>query len=208
MGIALEIIIVLLLILLNGLFAMSEMALVSVRRARLAVLERKGVPGAAKARELAQEPQRFLPTVQVGVTLISMLTGVFGGARITADVHAWLATVPAFASAAETLSLVLVVVVTTYLTMVLGELVPKHIALRRPEYLAAKVAPTIALLARIGGPAVWLLEVSSAAILRLLGMHRAPSPTVTEEELKALLAEGAQAGVLETEERIMIERVL
>ncbi len=103
MGIGLEIIIVLLLIGVNGVFAMSELALASVRRARLAVLERKGVPGAAKARELAGDPQRFLPTVQIGITLVSMLTGVFGGARIAGDVEAWLARVPVLAPVAETL---------------------------------------------------------------------------------------------------------
>ena len=208
MGLGLEVVIVLLLILLNGLFAMSELALVSVRRARLAVLERKGLPGAAKARELAQEPQRFLPTVQVGVTLISMLTGVFGGARISADLQAWLVTFPALAPVAETLSLVLVVVVTTYLTMVLGELVPKHIALRRPEYLAARLAPSLAWLTRITSPIVWLLDRSSAAVLHLFGLQSVARPTITEEELKALLIEGTQAGVLETEERDMIERLL
>src|SRR6201997_2110787 len=133
---AIEFVIVVLLILVNGLFALSELALVSVRRARLAVLEHKGVAGAAKARELAGDPQRFLPTVQIGITLVSMLTGVFGGARIAGDVAAWLAGVPALASAAETLSLALVVVVTTYLTLVFGELVPKHLALRQPEQVA------------------------------------------------------------------------
>jgi putative hemolysin len=208
MGLGLEVLIVFLLILVNGVFAMSELALVSARRARLAVLERKRLPGATKARELAEDPQRFLPTVQVGITLVSMLTGVVGGARIAADVQDWLAEIPVLAPAAGTLALGLVVIVTTYLTMVLGELVPKHIALRRPEYLAARVAPAIAWMARFGGPVVWLLEISSAAVLRLMGLHRAPRQTVTEEELKALLAEGAQAGILETEERIMIERVL
>src|SRR6516225_8144027 len=104
MGIGLEIVIVLLLIVLNGVFAMSELALASVRRARLAVLERKGVKGAAKARELASDPQRFLPTAQIGITLVGMLTGVFGGARITGDLKVWLAGVPALASVAETLS--------------------------------------------------------------------------------------------------------
>ncbi|MGO9934126.1 MAG: hemolysin family protein, partial [Steroidobacteraceae bacterium] len=208
MGIGLEIIIVLLLILLNGVFAMSELALASVRRARLAVLERKGVPGATKARELAGDPQRFLPTVQIGITLVSMLTGVFGGARIAGDVATWLAGVPALASAAETLSLALVVVVTTYLTLVFGELVPKHLALRQPEQVAAHVAPAIAWMGRVSGPVVWLLDRSSGAVLRLFGLHRTPRQTVTEEELKALLIEGAQAGVLETEERDMIERLL
>jgi putative hemolysin len=208
MGLGLEIVIVLLLILVNGLFSLSELALVSARRARLAVLERKGVRGAAKARELSQDPQHFLPTVQVGITLVAMLTGVFGGARIAGDIKAWLVGFPFLASAAEGLSLALVVVITTYLTMVLGELVPKHLALRRPEILSARVAPMIAWFARVCGPVVWLLNMSSAGVLRLFGLHRMPPTTVTEEELKALLAEGAQAGVLEMEERDMIERVL
>ena len=208
MGLGLEIIIVLVLIVVNGVFAMSELALASVRRARLAVLERKGVSGAGRARELSGDPQRFLPTVQIGITLVSMLTGVFGGARIASDLQAWFARVPALASVAETLSLAVVVVVTTYLTLVLGELVPKHLALRRPELTAARVAPAIAWMARVSGPVVWLLDRSSSLVLRLFGLHRTPRMTVTEEELKALLVEGTQAGVLETEERDMIERLL
>ncbi len=208
MGLGLEILIVLLLIALNGLFALSELALVSARRARLAVLERKGVKGATRARALAGDPQRFLPTVQVGITLVAMLTGVFGGARIAGDVQAWLAKLGMSVPVAETLSLALVVVVTTYLTMVLGELVPKHLALRRPEQMAARVAGPIAAMARIGAPVVWLLDGSSGLVLHLFGLHRASRQTVTEEELKALLAEGTQAGVLEAEERDMIERVL
>jgi putative hemolysin len=208
MSLFLEILVVLFLIVLNGLFSMSELALVSARRARLAVLERKGVAGAPLARRLAEDPQRFLPTVQVGITLVAVLTGVFGGARIAVHVQEWLAGFPLLAPAAETLALALVVVVTTYLTMVLGELVPKHLALRRPEHISARVAPSIAWMARASGPVVWLLDVSSASVLRLFGLHRAAKQTVTEEELKALLAEGAQAGVLEIEERDMIERVL
>ncbi len=208
MSIGLEIVIVLLLILVNGVFALSELALASVRRARLAVMERKGVKGAKTARELAGDPQRFLPTVQVGITLVSMLTGVFGGARIASDIDKWFATIPALASMADTLSLALVVVLTTYLTLVLGELVPKHLALRRAEHVAAAVAPWIAGMAKVSGPIVWVLDRSSDVVLRLLGLHRAPRQTVTEEELKALLSEGAQAGVLEIEERDMIERLL
>jgi putative hemolysin len=208
MGLGLEILVVLLLIALNGLFSMSELALVSARRARLAVLERKGVAGAALARRLAEDPQLFLPTVQVGITLVAVLTGVFGGARIAVHVQDWLASIPVLEPVAEMLSLGLVVVVTTYLTMVLGELVPKHLALRRPEHISARVAPAIAWVARASAPVVWLLDRSSAAVLRLFGLHRAARQTVTEEELKALLAEGTQAGVLETEERDMIERLL
>jgi putative hemolysin len=208
MGLGLEIVVVLLLIALNGLFAMSELALVSARRARLAVLERNGVAGAALARRLAEDPQLFLPTVQVGITLVAVLTGVFGGARIAVHVQAMLARVAVLAPAAEMLSLALVVVVTTYLTMVLGELVPKHLALRRPEHISARVAPAIAWMARASSPVVWLLDRSTAAVLRLFGLHGVARQTVTEEELKALLAEGTQAGVLETEERDMIERLL
>ncbi|HXT78998.1 MAG TPA: hemolysin family protein [Acetobacteraceae bacterium] len=208
MSLGFEAVFILLLIVLNGLFALSELALVSARRARMAVLERKGVPGAAAARALAADPQRFLPTVQVGITLVSVLTGVFGGARIASHLQAWLQTVPRLAPFADTIALVLVVVVTTYLTLVFGELVPKHLALRRPEQMAALVARPIGWLARITAPAVWVLGQSSGAILRLFGLHRAPPQTVTEEELKALLAEGAQVGVLEIEERDMIERVL
>jgi putative hemolysin len=208
MEIAVEIIIILLLIVLNGLFSMSELALVSVRRARLAVLERKGVAGAATARALSEDPQRFLPTVQVGITLVGILAGVFGGARIAAHLTAWFVGIPYVGRFADDIALALVVIIITYLTLVIGELVPKQIALRGPEQIAALVARPLATLSRVSGPIVWVLGQSSALVLRLLGAGRAARPTVTEEELRALLAEGAQAGVLETEERDMIERVL
>jgi putative hemolysin len=209
MTIAFEIAVILLLIVVNGLFSLSELALVSVRRARLAVLERKGVPGAAAARLLSEDPQRFLPTVQVGITLVSVFTGVFGGARIASHLQEWLVQrFPALAPFAESIALTAVVIVSTYLTLVLGELVPKQLALRAPELMAARVARPIALLSRIVGPAVWLLGKSSSGILLLFGLHRASRQSVTEEELKALLIEGAQTGVLEIEERDMIERVL
>jgi putative hemolysin len=172
------------------------------------VLEREGVAGARTARTLAEEPQRFLPTVQIGVTLVSVLVGVFGGARIAEHLESWLEALSLTRGVAATLALAIVVVVTTYLTLVLGELVPKQLALRRPELMAARVAVPIAWVSRIAGPVVWLLGQSSAVVLRFLGFGRATSQTVTEEELRALLAEGAQAGVLETEERDMIERVL
>src|SRR5271166_2688140 len=208
MTIGLEIAIVLLLIVLNGLLSLSELALVSVRRARLAVLERKGVRGAAAARVLSDDPQRFLPTVQVGITLIGVLTGVFGGARIAIHLQLWLEQFPGIAPFADTLALGVVVILTTYLTLVLGELVPKQLALRAPELMAARVARPVALLARIVAPAVWLLGKSSGLVLRMFGRSRASHQSVTEEELKALLVEGAQTGVLEMEERNMIERVL
>ena len=208
MGLTFELGIIILLILLNGVFAMSELALVSVRRARLVVMERKGVPGAATARLLSEDPQRFLPTVQVGITLVSVLAGVFGGARVAARVQTWLAEVPALEPFSESLSLAVVVVITTFLTLVLGELVPKQLALRRPEGVAAAVAPALNGMSRVGAPIVWLLGKSSGLILRLFGAHADERQGVTEEELSALLAEGAQDGALETEERDMIERLL
>ena len=209
MGIGLEFIIILLLILVNGLFAMSELALVSARRARLSAMERKGIAGAREARQLADDPQRVLPTVQVGITLVGVFTGVFGGARIALHLQQLLVdTWPSLAAVAETIALALVVVVTTYLTLVLGELVPKQLALRQPEQMAVWVARPIGWTAWLTSPVVWLLGRSSEFILRLFGLHRAARQTVTEEELKALLVEGAQTGVLEIEERDMIERVL
>jgi magnesium and cobalt exporter, CNNM family len=208
MAIGFEAVIILLLIVLNGLFALSELALISARRARLAVLERKGIAGAAAARALSDEPQRFLPTVQIGITLVSVLTGVFGGARIAAHLQSWLQRFPGLAGYADTIALAVVVVVTTFLTLVLGELVPKQLALRQPEIMASAVARPIIWLSRVAAPVVWLLGKSSWAVLRLFGLHRARRQSVTEEELKALLIEGAQTGVLEIEERDMIERVL
>jgi putative hemolysin len=208
MNIGFEILIILLLIVVNGLFSMSELALVSARRARLAVMEKKAVSGAHAARALADDPHRFLPTIQVGITLVSVLTGVFGGANVARQLKAWLEAMPRIAPFADSLSLGLVVIVTTYLTLVLGELVPKQLALRQPEAISAKVARPLAVFIRIAGPVAWLLNESSGIVLRLFGLHRTPARTVTEEELKALLVEGAQAGVLELEERDMIERVL
>jgi putative hemolysin len=208
MDIAIDLVVVLLLIGLNGLLALSEFALASANRTRLVVLERKHFVGAALARTLAEEPQRFLPTVQVGITLIGILTGVFGGARIAERIEPLLAQVPLLRPVAASLSLVLVVLLMTYFTMVLGELVPKQLALRTPELLAARVARPMDWLLRAFAPVVTVLAASSGLVLRLFGAHRAAPQTVTEEELKAILAEGEETGVLESEERDMIERVL
>ena len=205
---ALLIALIFLLALVNGAFAMGEMALVSARRARLAVLESKRVHGAATARSLAEDPQRFLPTVQVGVTLVGILSGTFGGARIAGALAPGIARIPFVGSAATGVALTLVVFGITFVTLVLGELVPKQLALRSPEVIAARLAPSVALLARISAPVVWLLGRSSDLVLRLIGHGEHTREDVTEDELRALLAEGTQAGVLETGERDMIERVL
>ncbi len=202
-----EILLILFLIVLNGLFAMGELAIVSARRARLAALEQKGDTGAALAAELARDPQRFLPTVQIGITLIGILAGAFGGARLSATLGTWLDTVGA-APYGENIAFGVVVVIITYLSVVIGELVPKQLALRAPERIAARLSRPLAFLARLSLPVVWLLSHSSSAVMRLLGAHRAQDSGVTEEEVKALVEEGTQAGVLEVEERDMISRVL
>ncbi|NPD65854.1 HlyC/CorC family transporter [Lichenicola cladoniae] len=204
----LSMVVILLLVLLNGVFAMGELALISARRARLAVLVRRGVPGAERAKLLADDPQSFLPTVQVGITLVSILEGTFGGASIAADLAPKLARIPALAPFAHELALTLCVIVITSLMLVLGELVPKQLALRHPELIAARLSLPLLLLSRAAGPVVWLLGRSSSLVLRLIGVTAMGRQTVTEEELKALIAEGAQAGVLEIEERNMIERLL
>jgi putative hemolysin len=208
MDLVLDLLVVLLLIGLNGLLSLSELALVSANRTRLTVLERKGFAGAARARALAEEPQRFLPTVQVGITLIGILTGVFGGARLADQFEPLVERVPLLQPVAPTLALALVVLVMTYFTMVLGELVPKQLALRSPELLAARTSRPLIWLLHLFAPVVTVLAWSSGMVLRLFGAHRAAPQTVTEEELKAILAEGEETGVLESEERDMIERVL
>lgn len=208
MSIAFEILVILLLIVLNGLFAMSEMAMVSVRRARLAVLDQQKVRGAATALYLSEDPQHFLPTVQVGITLVSVLAGSVGGSRLAARLATVLDGVPSLRPFAAELSLALVVVLITFLTLVLGELVPKQLALRRPERIAALVARPLVVTSRVTGPFVWLLSRSSDLVLKVFGPAGTGNHAVTEEELKHVLAEGAQAGVLVSEERDMIERVL
>jgi putative hemolysin len=160
------------------------------------------------AHRLSDDPQLFLPTVQVGITVVAVLSGVFGGAHVAALLTPLLERVPWVEPFASSLSLTVVVVGITYFTLVLGELVPKQLALRAPERTAALVARPLAWLARLAQPVVWVLGKSSGAVLRLFGAHRGGRRTVTEEELKALLAEGEQTGVLETGERDMIERVL
>ena len=174
MDIAIDIAVILLLIVLNGVFALSELALVSANRSRLAVLEEKSVKGAAEARALAEDPQRFLPTVQVGITLVGILAGVFGGARIAGRLSPVLEQVPFLRPFAGSLSLGIVVLAITYLTMVIGELVPKQLALREPELVASVVARPLAALSRVTMPVVWLLNGSSALVLMLLGAAVTP----------------------------------
>jgi putative hemolysin len=208
MAIGFELVFILLLVALNGAFAMSELAIVSARRGRLLAMQRTGNPGAAAAMALAEDPQRFLPTVQVGITLVGILAGVFGGARLAGPLADLLARVPGFAPLATEAAFVLVVVAITYANLILGELVPKQVALRDPERIAVIVSRPLAWLARVTSPAIWVMSKSSSFALRLFGAAKPSDQAVTEEEVKAVVAEGVEAGALESEERHMIERVL
>ena len=203
-----QLLILLLLVLLNGAFSLAELALVSCRRAMLTLMERQGVNGATKARILADNPQSFLPTTQFGITLVGILTGFFGGDQLGHRLIGPLRSIPELRAYAGPLGITLTVIVITYLTLVLGELVPKQLALRNPERLAVLVAGPISMLAKIAAPAIWLLNKTTLLVLSLSGASAEDRRGVSEEELKAMLVEGAETGVLETEERDIIERVL
>ncbi len=208
MPLILQLAILALLILLNGAFALAELALVSSRRAMLTLLERQGLRGATRARLLADDPQSFLPTIQFGITLVGILTGALGGTQLGERMQGPLSHIPYIAPYAAPLSVAFTVLVITYLTLVFGELVPKQLALRHPERLALLVSGPVAVLARAVSPVIWLLSKTTHIVLRLFGPTSDDRRGVSEEELKALLVEGAETGVLETEERDIIERVL
>jgi putative hemolysin len=197
-----------LLLLLNGFFSMSEMAVISSRRSRLRPLAEKGDRKASAALRLSESPDRFLSTVQIGITLIGILTGTFGGATIAAELEGVFARRPWSAPYSELLAIGLTVVPITYLTLVLGELVPKRLAISSPETLARVSAPLMSLLMRVSWPAVRFLTLSTGAVMRLFGLKPAGGPTVSEAEIRSVLGEGAKAGVLEHAEHDMIERIL
>jgi len=197
-----------LLTLLNGLFAMSELALVSSRRARLQVLAEGGSAGARRALRLSEQPGRFLSTVQIGITLVGVVAGAYGGATLGERLAAWIDTIPALAGYGELLGVGSVIVLITYLSIVLGELIPKRIALRNPEGIAAAVAGPMHLLSQAVAPFVWLLGASTDGLLRLLKLHGEQEATVTEEEVRSMISEGTENGVFAPEEKDMIDGVL
>ena len=203
-----ELLVVLFLILLNAFFALSEMSVVTSRKARLKQRAEDSA-GARKALELAEHPERFLSTVQVGITTIGILTGMFGGDAIGATIGVWLAqNVPSVGKYAGTIGTVLAVGLITYLSIVLGELLPKRLALLAPERLAGIVALPMHGLSRIASPAVWLLSATVSALLKLLRVNRTDSSQVTEEEIHMLVSEGHEQGVIDLDERNMLNRVM
>lgn len=208
-----DIIILLVLILLNGFFSLSEMAIVSSRRQRLQALasarKRTNAPTAGfdTALALHAEPGRFLSSVQIGITLVGVFAGAFGGATLSAPVAEALKQVPWAADYAEPIALTLVVVIITYLTLILGELVPKRIALTNPEAIAATIARPMSGLARVMRPAVTLLSWSTEAVVRIYGITGQQVPSVTEDEIKHLVEEGAASGAIDGVERDIVNRV-
>lgn len=204
----LEILIVAVLTLVNGLLSMSELAVVSSRSARLKVLAAEGRVGANIALRLQDNPGRFLSSVQIGITLVGVLSGAFSGATLGDRLGNTLVGLGIDAGVAMPLGVGIVVVIITYLSLIIGELVPKQIALRDPERVATMVAPAMAFIASVASPLVWLLDLSGRAVLALLHQSGETGERVTDEEVKTLIAEAESAGVLESEERHMITGVM
>jgi putative hemolysin len=203
-----EVAIIVALILLNGFLAMSELAVVSSRLSRLKTLQEQGAYGSRRAVVLASDPGRFLSSVQIGITLVGVASGAFSGATLGLRLSAWFETQGVSTDIADALGVGIVVAIITYASLIVGELVPKQIALRNPEAVALKVAPIMTFIAKAASPLVWLLDASGDLLLKLLRRHREPDETMTAEEVRTVIAEAETAGVLEADERRMISGVM
>jgi putative hemolysin len=202
-----EILTILLLILANGLFVMSELAIVSSRKVRLQQLAERGDAKARAALELASSPNQFLGTVQIGITLLTILSGAYGEETIAKRLTPILSSIPLQEDYKRQLAKGLAILIITYLTLIIGELVPKRLALSRPEPIASVLAIPMQMLARIGSPIVYLLTVSTETVLRILGIKPSTEPQVTEEEIRVLIEQGTEEGTFEEAEQDMVERV-
>jgi putative hemolysin len=205
--IAFEIAAILVLLVLNGIFAMSEIAVVTARPTRLARRAEEGDQRAAAAAALKEEPTEFLSAVQIGITLVGILAGAFGGARLAGHLAEPLSRIGWLAPYANTVAFVLIVGAITYLTLVIGELVPKRVALSNPEGIASRIARPMQRLARLAKPLVILLSASTNGITRLMGVKPSEEPDVTEQDIRALIAQGARSGVVHETEEDILERV-
>ncbi|NRS89636.1 putative hemolysin [Flavobacterium sp. 7E] len=202
-----EILIILFLILLNGLFSMSEIALISARKNRLESAAKKGNKSAQIALELANAPNKFLSAVQIGITLIGILTGIYSGDKITTDVQAFVSSFAVLKSYAPTIAVGVVVVILTFFSLVLGELLPKRIGLNHPEAIAKKVAMPMKVVSIITAPFIWLLTNSTEFLLNVLQIRPSADGKVTEEEIKAIIKEGTEGGEVQEIEQDIVERV-
>ncbi|MXP10951.1 hemolysin family protein [Pseudoblastomonas halimionae] len=196
------------LVVLNGLFAASELAIVSARRARLKVAIDEGRAGAKQALQLAESPGKFLSTVQIGISLVAIIAGAYSGSSLGGPVGERLAALGVPLEYADNAGFALVILLVTYASLVVGELVPKQLALRAPEKLAMLAAPPMSFLARLAAPLVWLLERSSGLLLRLFGAKRSDENQLTDEELHMIFAEATRSGVLEEEERAIMTGIM
>jgi putative hemolysin len=203
-----DVLLLLLLILLNGVFAMSEIAVVSSRKARLQRLAEDGSPGAHSALALHNDPSRFLSTIQVGITSVGILSGAIGETALADPLAAWLAGFPAFEPYARAIALTIVVVGLTYFSVVVGELVPKRLGLLAPEGVASLVARPMNTLSASARPLVWLLSSSANALVRLLGVRTPNEPPVTDDEINVLMEQGAEAGIFHESEQALVSNVL
>lgn len=203
-----ELLIVLLLIIINGLFAMAEIAIISARKSRLQQMANDDNANARAALELSNTPNKFLSTVQIGITLVGIFAGAFGGATIASSLSEQLQQVPILGTYSNIISLSIVVVVITYLSLIIGELVPKRLALSNPEKIASLVARPMNSISKISSPLVWLLSVSTEGVIKLLRIKQSDEPTISEEEVRMLVREGARVGVFDIAEKDIVERTL
>lgn len=203
-----EIVIIVVLTVVNGLLSMSEIAVVSSRKTRLEHMQNDGVRGAKQALELVNGPNRFLSTVQIGITLVGVLQGAFAGASLSQPVANTLAEIEVLEPVSEPVGLLIVVSLTTYLSLVVGELVPKRLGMQNPERVAALVAPTMRRLSLISAPLVHLLSISTDGLLRLLGAREADEAPVTDEEIYSLMEQGIKAGIFEANESALVASVM
>src|SRR5687768_10857823 len=201
-----EILLILGLILVNGLFSMAEIALVSARKARLEAQANKGDKNAKEALELANHPDTFLSTVQIGITLIGILTGILSGEKLKSDFVAFLNMFEAVRDYISGLATAIIVIIITYFSMVLGELVPKRVGLAKPEAISKLLARPMSVLSLVTHPFIWLLSKSTFVIVKLLNIKTSDNQ-VTEEEIKAIISEGTKQGTIEEAEQEIIERV-
>jgi len=202
-----ELLIILILILINGIFSMSEIALVSARKNRLNFAAQKGSRGAKTALELQSAPSKLLSTVQIGITLIGLLTGIYSGEKITSDMEAHILQIPFLAQYAGTLSIAVVLIIITFFSLVLGELVPKRIGLTYPEAIATSMALPMKIIATITAPFIWLLTVTTDLILKIFRIKKSGASKVTEEEIKAIVKEGMEDGEIQEIEQDIVNRV-
>ena len=207
MNIGLQILIIIAVILINAVFVLSEMSVASSRKARLQQRVNEGNRGANTALRLLENPNLFLATVQIGITFMSVLVGAVGGAILSKPLSAYFIGIPALAPYAESLALGIVVVAITFVSIVLGELVPKRIAQHNPEQIASALAGPMTVVSKILSPFVWLLGLITDFFLKILGIKPGTEPSVTEEEIQLLIDQGTQAGVFEEAEHDMVEGV-